>query len=443
MTTVPNFRSLMNSGIFIFAILIFFSCSPGSTPSAESEVEEVDTTIVKTIRARPLTDVKFESTPERIARGKYLTEGPLWCFQCHTERDTTKPGWPPIWEKKGSGAVLYKTDSTHLYAPNITPDKKTGAGNFTDDMIARAIREGVGHDGRSLSAMPWTTFREISDEDIASIVSYLRSIPAIENRIPRRKLGQKGENQTKERGVPLTKGLDQPDFSDLVSRGKYLISTADCMGCHTAWYARNPGAFGGGNPLDHNADHIFSPNITSDVTGVGAWPVETFIYVMKNGKGKSGAMSGFMPWTSYKNMSDEDLTAIYQALMTTHPIKHIVQNGVAPTHCEVCGLEHGLGDKNKIEPVKEYKGDVKIPKDLAGAYVSPMYPDTVKISYEKGKLVFFEFGAEWKLFPINLTEYSAEGLLAPIHFIRDEKGNVTDLQYTDLGRSFKKVTTEK
>ena len=90
--TNPAFRLLVNSCLFILVIFIFFTYSSNSTPASELEVEEEDSTILKAIHARQLTDVKFESTPERIARGKYLMEGPLWCFQCHTQRDTTKPG---------------------------------------------------------------------------------------------------------------------------------------------------------------------------------------------------------------------------------------------------------------------------------------------------------------------------------------------------------------
>jgi len=129
--------------------------------------------------------------------------------------------------------------------------------------------------------------------------------------------------------------------------------------------------------------------------------------------------------------------------MTTYPVKHIVQNGVAPTHCEVCGLDHGLGDKNKIEPLKVNNESVKIPADLAGAYTGALFSDTVRIKYEKDKLVFMEYGNEWKLLPINGNEFFAQGLLAPIHFNRDQKGNVSDLQYNDLGRSYKKVTDKK
>ena len=54
--------------------------------------------------------------------------------------------------------------------PNITPDKDTGAGNWTDDQLARAIREGIGSDGRALFPfMPYENFRSLSDEDLASV----------------------------------------------------------------------------------------------------------------------------------------------------------------------------------------------------------------------------------------------------------------------------------
>ena len=66
-----------------------------------------------------------------------------------------------------------------VFAPNITPDPETGAGNWTDDQLARAIREGVGHDGRALFPfMPYQDFRFYSDEDLASIIVYLRSSAA-------------------------------------------------------------------------------------------------------------------------------------------------------------------------------------------------------------------------------------------------------------------------
>ena len=82
----------------------------------------------------------------------------------------------------------------HLVAPNLTPDPETGAGKWTDDMLARSIREGIGHDGRALfSLMPYHLFRHLPDEDVASIVVYLRSLPPAKNPLPKTQLDCRGE----------------------------------------------------------------------------------------------------------------------------------------------------------------------------------------------------------------------------------------------------------
>ena len=97
-------------------------------------------------RARPLTDRKFEATPERLARGKYLFSA---CAGCHSPHDWTKHDVPVLPGMLGAGMVMPIEELPgHVVAPNLTPDPETGAGNWTDDMFARAIREGIGHDGR-------------------------------------------------------------------------------------------------------------------------------------------------------------------------------------------------------------------------------------------------------------------------------------------------------
>jgi len=74
-------------------------------------------------------------------------------------------------------------------APNLTPDPETGSGNWSDDALARAIREGAGHDGRALfPMMPYENFRYLSDEDVASIVVFLRTLPPVRNPLPTTRL---------------------------------------------------------------------------------------------------------------------------------------------------------------------------------------------------------------------------------------------------------------
>ena len=138
-------------------------------------------------KSRPLMDRHFERTPERLARGKYLVEGVAACFDCHSEAPAQfKPGEAPAFAALGSGGVVINEGDFVLAAPNITPDLQTGAGSWTDDQLARAIREGIGHDGRTLfPMMPYQDFKYLSDEDLASIVVHLRSLPPIHKKLPK------------------------------------------------------------------------------------------------------------------------------------------------------------------------------------------------------------------------------------------------------------------
>ena len=132
-----------------------------------------------------LSDRHFESTTARLERGKYLVDSVMGCLGCHTETDFRKPGSPPVEGRLGAGARWADAAFPWVVAPNITPDKETGAGNWTDDMLARAIREGIGHDGRALfPIMPYQSFRLMSDEDLAAVVVYIRSLPAVRNQLP-------------------------------------------------------------------------------------------------------------------------------------------------------------------------------------------------------------------------------------------------------------------
>jgi len=223
------------------ALTLFAACHratplPAKPPAAQA----------KSLQPRALRDIVYERTPARFERGKYLTEGLLQCFICHSDRDWDKPGAPPLANKKGAGHIW--EDRPWLVAPNLTPDKETGAGDWTDDMFARAIREGVGHDGRVLHPQMWYgSFRSLSDEDLASVIVYLRALPPVHNVLPKTNIPE-ARKKTLEAPEPLVDAVPQPDLSDAVKRGAYLARIADCAGCHTAWEAPIvPGFYAGGN----------------------------------------------------------------------------------------------------------------------------------------------------------------------------------------------------
>jgi hypothetical protein len=105
-------------------------------------------------KKRALTNRQFELTPERVARGRHLVEGILNCEMCHSPKDWNTHGAPNLAGMELAGQVVPVSDLPGtITASNITPDRETGGGNWSDDAFARAIREGIGHDGRTIFPM--------------------------------------------------------------------------------------------------------------------------------------------------------------------------------------------------------------------------------------------------------------------------------------------------
>jgi mono/diheme cytochrome c family protein len=302
-------------------------------------------------RHRSLRNVTFAQTPQRMSRGAYLVQGPLGCFRCHSDRDWNLPGAPPVSGREGAGHVFADEDKPWLVAPNLTSDPETGAGRWTDDMLARAIREGIGHDGRILAPQMWyRAFSALSDEDLASVIVYLRSLPRTRNALPQTQLPL--SRKLRYAGIPepiLAPVV--PDVSTPQKRGEYLANIADCAGCHTSWY--HPDApmftklFAGGNSIDGpNHFSIMSPNITFAPSGIGYYDSDLFVAVMRTGHVKARALQGIMPWAWYGHMSDQDLRDIYAYLQSQETVKHVVDNSEPPTFCKLCLERHGGGDRN-------------------------------------------------------------------------------------------------
>ncbi len=386
--------------------------------------EEEKSTILLATNTRALTDVKFKATGERIKRGQYLTNGILMCFSCHSPRDTTKPGFPLIESKKGSGAVLYDTKEERLVAPNITPDVETGAGTWTDDMFARAIREGIGHDGRALSEpMYWKTFRELTDEDLTSVVVYLRTLAPVKNKLPKRRLSLEKEKKLQTKAKPLLHVIEAPDLSDMVTRGRYFIKVANCAGCHTSWTKSSPGIFGGGDKIQRLFDtsFVFSTNITTHSTGLQGWSPELFMNVIRTGKG--GILDPVMPWIDYQNIKDEDLKAILMALQQVPAVNHKVMNGIEATFCVVCEQWHGYGKHNKILPLKRVPSAYSLYRDFVGIY---KHRDGYyfEVTLKKDTLLIDEGNGPVELIPVSQNRFQAIGFSTPVSFKRDASGKV-------------------
>jgi mono/diheme cytochrome c family protein len=118
-----------------------------------------------------------------VARGKYLVTI-AGCNDCHTPESFL--GKPDFSRRLGGSDVGFAIPGKGVFVgANLTPDKETGLGNWTDDQIITAFTAGLWPDGRRLAPiMPWQALTQLSPDDAHAIVAYLRSIPAVKNAVP-------------------------------------------------------------------------------------------------------------------------------------------------------------------------------------------------------------------------------------------------------------------
>jgi len=302
-------------------------------------------------RARAATNRTFERTPERLARGKYLAENVCGCMDCHSPHDWTQHENPILAGMEGSGENFPAVGLPgRVTAPNLTPDPETGLGRWSDDEIGRAIREGISRDGHALfPLMPYPHYLSLPDEDLASIVVFLRALPAVQNPLPKTAIIFPVKFLIRSVPEPLTAPVPPPDLSPPVRRGEFLVGIAVCGECHTPQEKGRPIAgmdFAGGQIFEGPWGRVASANITPDPTGIPYYDEQLFIQMMRSGYVHARRINQIMPWASYRGMTDEDLAAIFVYLKTLKPVQHRVDNMESATICRLCKQKHGLGEKN-------------------------------------------------------------------------------------------------
>jgi hypothetical protein len=294
-------------------------------------------------KKRALTARHFERTPARVARGKYLVQGLLGCESCHSPKDWATHGAPLVFGMELAGQALDLPGFPgSLSTPNLTPDPETGGANWTDDQIGRAIREGIKHDDTTLfPMMPYANYRNLSDEDVASVVVFLRSIPAVRHAVPPAKINFPVNYLVRGAPEPVTASVASPSLSDRVAAGKYYV-TLGC-GCHGAVESM---PYAGGEYLKGPWGEATSANITPDPSGIGYYDEAKFVQVLKTGYVGARKLNSIMPFGEFKNLNDDDLKSMFAYLHTLAPVKHHVDNTLPPTYCELCKQKHGAGDQN-------------------------------------------------------------------------------------------------
>lgn len=221
-----------------------------------------------------------------VARGRYLVEGIAGCGNCHTPKG-------PQGDLPGmnlAGGTVFDEQPFRAVASNITPDPETGIGRWTDAQIARAIREGIRPDGRIIGPpMPIELYRGISDADLAAMVAYLRTVPAVRNAVP-----------ASEYRIPLPPNYGPPvanvpgPADDPVSRGRYLAGPiGHCIDCHTPMTPaghRDWSRTGqGGQPFTGPWGTSVARNITPNRDhGIGGWTDAQIVRAVTTGVAADG-----------------------------------------------------------------------------------------------------------------------------------------------------------
>jgi mono/diheme cytochrome c family protein len=218
-------------------------------------------------------------------------------------------------------------------------------------MLARAIREGISHDGRALfPLMPYPQFTFMSDEDVASVVAYLRTLKPLRSTVPPTDIPFPLSRLINAAPAPVAEPIPTPDRANQVAHGDYLVRLSACRDCHTPMDAQGqvvPGMeFGGGQPFIGPYGEVASANITPAPSGLPYYTEELFVEAMRTGRVKARKLHDAMPWRFYGTQTDEDLRAIFSYLETVAPVQHRVDNTLPATACQRCGLRHGAGEQN-------------------------------------------------------------------------------------------------
>jgi mono/diheme cytochrome c family protein len=274
-------------------------------------------------------DIKIDATPERLALGEYLAYHVTVCIDCHSRRDWSRFSGPPAEGTIGMGGDLfdqkYGFPGTY-YAKNITP---SGISRYANGELFRVITTGVDKEGKALfPVMPFRYYGQIDEEDIKSIIEYIRTLKPIKNDVP--KSSSDFPMNFLINTIPEKAHLSKkPGKTDIVNYGKYIVTASGCIECHTKVNKGNlieGTEFGGGREFPFpDGSIVRSSNISPDQeTGIGPWNKEAFLYYFHshsdsltlNTMIKPGDLNSIMPWTMYGKMTDEDLTSVFEYLIT-------------------------------------------------------------------------------------------------------------------------------
>ena len=256
-------------------------------------------------------DVDAVAVPDdeaALVRGEHLVRAISACDGCHGEN-------------LGGMVLLDDPAIMTLYGPNLTGGEGGAGARLSDMDWVRAIRHGVGSDGKSLTLMPAQDFRWMTDEDLGAVLAYIKSLPPVDNEIPVPRLGPMGYLLAlTEPGLVPAALFDhaQPPAASVepgvtVEYGGYLVALGTCRDCH--------GEHLNGRPLPPMLDEPPARNLTP-AGELAGWSEEDFLQTIRSGVTPGGhellePMVGILP--SLQQQTDDELRAIFLYLQSLPP----------------------------------------------------------------------------------------------------------------------------
>jgi mono/diheme cytochrome c family protein len=255
-----------------------------------------------------------------VERGKYLVNTIMTCQNCHTPKGERGA---PIYERDLSSGLSWDEPPFKVTASNITQDKETGIGAWTDAQIKTALRKGQRPNGVHLAAiMPYDFYEILTESDLNAIVAYLRTVKPVKQETPAPEY-----RIALPRHIPpgAEKPFSEADMADKVKKGFYLVTIGHCMECHTPMGPKGrefETSYGkGGFEFPGPWGKSVSRNITSHKEkGIGAWSDAEIKRAITDGVSRDGSrLKPPMGYEFYKNMTGDDLDAIVAYLRTVPP----------------------------------------------------------------------------------------------------------------------------
>jgi len=246
-----------------------------------------------------------------VQRGEYLVNTIMTCGNCHTPKG---PGGVPQNDKLLSGGLRFDEPVFDVTASNITPDKETGIGSWSERDIKILLTTGIRPDGVQVAPiMPFAFYKNMLPRDLDAVVAYLKSTPAVKNQVPA------PIYKVAIQATPYPdaqKLLTESDLRDPLARGRYLATIGHCMECHTPMekghHLYDTALGKGGMEIPGPWGVSVVPNITSSKTaGLGNADAATIKRAITQGIGKDGRkLKPPMDYAAYAKMTDQDLDAL-------------------------------------------------------------------------------------------------------------------------------------